>query len=34
MLYHAQDRKIVRHTTYDLDYTIFGENTKSNIKVI
>ena len=34
MLLHAQDRKIVRHTTSDLDHIIFGENIKSNRKVI
>ena len=34
MLHHGLDRKIVRHTTYDLDHIIFGENIKSNIKCI
>ena len=34
MLLHAQNRKIVRRTTYDLDHIIFGGNIKSNRKVI
>ena len=34
MLCHAQAKKLVRHTTYDLDQIIFGENIKSNTKVI